>query len=121
MPASILGALVMGGVNNVTVLQVFLVILSIIGFGLIFHNYKVLWLMPALAAYSIGMYINLASPGNSKRMAWYEGMRLSISQAIIKSFQELGGHARNEDLYVNVPSNHIHYNQNLEKTQMFMS
>lgn len=84
---SILGALVMGGVNNVTVLQVLLVILSIIGFGLIFHNYRVLWLLPALSAYSIGMYINLASPGNAKRMIWYEGMKLSIPQAIIKSFQ----------------------------------
>ena len=87
MIVSILGALVMGGVNNVTVLQVLLVILSIIGFGVIFHRYRVVLLMPALVAYGFGMYKNLSSPGNAKRMLWYESMKLSIPEAIVKSFQ----------------------------------
>lgn len=84
---SIVGALVMGGVNNVTVLQVLLVILSIIGFGVIFRQYRVFLLLPALLAYSFGMYKNLSSPGNARRMVWYEGMKLPIPEAILKSFQ----------------------------------
>ncbi len=84
---SVLGALVMGGVNNVTVLQVLLVMLSIMGFGVIFRKYRVFLLVPALVAYGFGMYENLSSPGNAKRMLWYESMKLSIPEAILKSFQ----------------------------------
>ncbi len=87
LAVSMLGALVMGGVNNVTVLQVLLVMLSIIGFGVIFHRYRVFLLVPALAFYGFGMYQNLSSPGNAKRMLWYESMKISIPEAIIKSFQ----------------------------------
>ena len=87
LAVSMLGALVMGGVNNVTVLQVLLVMLSIIGFGIIFRRYRVLLLVPALGFYGFGMYKNLSSPGNAKRMLWYESMKLSIPEAILKSFQ----------------------------------
>lgn len=84
---SMLGALVVGGVNNVTVLQVLLVMLSIIGFGVIFKKYRVFLLLPALAFYGFGMYKNLSSPGNAHRMLAYVNMRLSVPEAILKSFQ----------------------------------
>lgn len=87
LAVSMVGALVMGGVNNVTVLQVLLVMLSIMGFGVIFRRYRVFLLVPALVFYGFGMYKNLSSPGNAQRMLAYEGMKLSVPEAILKSFQ----------------------------------
>lgn len=87
MAGSIGGALVIGGVNNVTVLQVLLVILSIVGFGVIFHKKRVSLLFPALTVYGFCMYKNLAAPGNAKRMIWYESMKTSVPEAILRSFQ----------------------------------
>ncbi len=84
---SVLGAIIVAGVNNVTVLQVGLVILSIMGFGLLFKKKRVLLLLPATVCYGIGMYFNMASPGNAKRMVYYEGMMLSPIEAVLRSFQ----------------------------------
>ena len=84
---SVLFGAVMGGVNNVTVLQVGLVILSILGFGVIFRRKSVLRIIPASLIFGIGMYLNLSSPGNARRMVHYEGMRLPAMEAILRSFR----------------------------------
>ena len=84
---SVAGAFVVGGVNNVTVLQVGLVMLSIIAVGLIFKKYRVLLLLPATACYGYAMYLNMSSPGNAKRMVYYENMKLSPLEAIWRSFE----------------------------------
>lgn len=89
---SMLFGAVMGGVNNVTVLQVGLVILSILGFGLIFRRKSVLRVIPAGIVFGIGMYMNLFSPGNAKRMVFYEGMRLSVVEAILRSLRSALGY-----------------------------
>ncbi len=84
---SVLGALIVGGVNNVTALQVGLVILSIIGVGAIFRNKKVLLLLPAVACYAFALYKNMGAPGNAKRMVFYSTMKLSPVETIFRSFQ----------------------------------
>lgn len=80
-------ALVMGGVNNVTVLQVGLTILSIIFFGILFKKKRVLLLVPVTLCYGIAMYLNLSAPGNAKRAVLYEGMKLTPIEAIVRSFK----------------------------------
>lgn len=84
---SMAGALIIGGVNNVTVLQVGLVMLSIIVVGLIFKKKRVLFLLPATICYAVAMYLNMSSPGNAKRMVHYVNMKLSPIEAILRSFQ----------------------------------
>lgn len=84
---SIAGAFIVGGVNNVTVLQVGLVMVSIIVAGLFFKKKRVLLLLPATACYAFAMYINMSSPGNAKRMVHYVNMKLSPVEAILRSFQ----------------------------------
>lgn len=84
---SIAGAFIVGGVNNVTVLQVGLVMLSIIVAGLVFKKKKVLFLLPATVCYAYAMYLNMSSPGNAKRMVHYVNMKLSPVEAILRSFQ----------------------------------
>ena len=84
---SIVGAFIVGGVNNVTVLQVGLVMLSIIVVGLLFKKKRVLLLLPSTLCYAYAMYINMSSPGNAKRMVHYVNMKLSPIEAILRSFQ----------------------------------
>lgn len=84
---SIAGAFIVGGVNNVTALQVGLVILSILGFGLIFRNKSVLRILPAGVCYAVALYLNMAAPGNAKRMVYFVDMQLSPVKAILHSFQ----------------------------------
>lgn len=84
---SIIGAFVVGGVNNVTVLQVGLVLVSIIGFGIIFRKIRVFLLLPALMTYGFAMYKNLGAPGNAKRMVHFVGMKLTVPEAVLQSFK----------------------------------
>lgn len=88
MIGSVAGAFLIGGVNNVTALQVCLVILSILGFGFLFRNKKVLRVLPAGVCYGVAMCLNMGAPGNAKRMVHYMGMKLSPVEAILRSFQE---------------------------------
>ncbi len=87
MACSVLGAFIMGGVNNVTALQVGLVLLSIMGFGVLFRNKRVLRILPVTICYLAAMGINMASPGNAKRMVHYEQMKISPVEAILRSFE----------------------------------
>ncbi len=84
---SVVGALLLGGTNNITALQTGLVILSILGFGLIFKKKRVLWLLPATGAYVIALSLNMGAPGNAKRMVYYVDMMISPIEAILRSFQ----------------------------------
>lgn len=84
---NILGAVLVAGVNNVTILQTGVVLISIIAIGLILRNKRVFLLFPTAFCYAIGMYLNMASPGNAKRMVCYEGMKLPPLEAILRSFQ----------------------------------
>ncbi len=84
---SMLGALIVGGVNNVTALQVGLVILSILGFGAIFKKKRVLWVLPATLCYIVALGFNFGAPGNAKRMVHFTGMGLSPVEAVLRSFQ----------------------------------
>lgn len=84
---NMLAAFVIGGVNNVTVLQVGLVMLSIIFFGVIFKKKRVWLLTPVMVCYAVAMYLNLNAPGNAKRAALYTSMKLSPVEAILRSFE----------------------------------
>lgn len=87
MAGSILGAAIIGGVNNVTALQVGLVILSILGFGAVFRKKRVLLVLPAGICYGVALYFNMGAPGNAKRMVSFVNMMLSPMEAIWRSFQ----------------------------------
>ncbi len=89
---SLIGAVMVGGANNVTVLQVGLVVLSILGFGLIFRNKNVLRIIPAGVVYAVAMYMNLSAPGNARRMQHYLGLKLSVPEAVLRSFQSAFTH-----------------------------
>ena len=80
-------ALIVGGVNNVTVLQVSLVILTMIALGIILKKKRVLLLIPIAVCYGVAMYYNLSAPGNAVRGALYVEMKLSPIEAILRSFQ----------------------------------
>ena len=84
---SMLFGFVIGGVNNVTVLQVGLTILSIIFFGIIFKKKRVVLLIPVVLCYGIAMFLNLSAPGNAKRAALYVGMKLTPIEAVLRSFE----------------------------------
>lgn len=84
---SLFGAVLVGGVNNVTALQVGLVILSIIGFGLLFKKKRVLLLIPTAICYGVALYKNIGAPGNAKRMVHYVNMKTNPVEAILRSFQ----------------------------------
>lgn len=85
--SGMLFAVVIGDVNNVTVLQVGLVILSIMGFGAIFKKKRVLLLIPVSICYAVAMYFNINAPGNAIRGALYVGMKISPIEAVLRSFQ----------------------------------
>lgn len=80
-------AFIIGGVNNITVLQVGLVMLSIVFFGIIFKKKRVWFLTPVMVCYAVAMYFNLNAPGNEKRAALYVGMKLSPLEAVLRSFE----------------------------------
>ena len=84
---SMVGALIVGGVNNVTALQVGLVILSILGFGAIFRNKRVLRVLPAALCYAMALCFNYGAPGNAKRAVQLAGMSMSPVKAVLGSFE----------------------------------
>lgn len=84
---SILGAGIVGGVNNVTALQVGLVMMSILGFGIVFRKKSVLRILPATICYMIALGINLGAPGNDKRMVFFADNMMTPVEAIWCSFQ----------------------------------
>lgn len=84
---SMLFSVIIAGVNNVTVLQVGITLVSIFVLGIIFKKKRAYLLIPAIICYGIGMYHNVCAPGNAKRAVWYESMKLSPIEAILRSFE----------------------------------
>ncbi|MCM1111654.1 MAG: hypothetical protein NC399_00215 [Muribaculum sp.] len=82
-----LSALVAGG-NFVTGLQGGLVLLSIAGVGGLLRRRQTFWMLPMLAAYAVGFYLNVSAPGNDKRAASYVGWGMSPVKAVLFSFVE---------------------------------
>lgn len=82
----LLGAFVGGG-NYVSILQMLILVLSILGWGLIFKKKSVLWAAPAAVCMGITVYLNMTAPGNNVRMAHFVGMRTSSVEAILNSFK----------------------------------
>ncbi len=80
-------AFFVGGANYVTILQMGLVILSILGWGAIFKKKSVLWTIPAGAAMAAAVYISTTAPGNDKRMVHFTGMSTSPMEAVLNSFK----------------------------------
>lgn len=84
---SALLAAFVGGGNYVTVLQMMLLLLSILGWGVIFKKKSVLWALPAVCGLGATMYLNVTAPGNDKRMAHFVGMTVSPVEAVVDSFK----------------------------------
>ncbi len=85
-----LSVLVAGG-NFVTGLQGGLVLLSIAGVGLLLRRKRrkqTFWMLPLLASYAAGFYMNVTAPGNDKRAASYVGWGMSPAKAVLFSFVE---------------------------------
>ncbi len=80
-------ALFVGGANYVTVLQISLVIISILGWGAIFKKKAVLWTLPAGFAMAWAVYRNVTAPGNSRRMVSFTEMSTGPMEAILNSFK----------------------------------
>lgn len=81
-------AFVAAGGNLVTALQGLLIVIGIMILGFVFKRNHVICLLPALAAYVGGFWLNTTAPGNDKRADNFEGWGLSPVEAILQSFVE---------------------------------
>ena len=86
-------AFVTAGGNLVTSLQGMLIVLGIAILGFIFKRNHVICLLPVLAAYGGGFWLNITAPGNSKRADNFAGWGLSPVEAVLQSFAEAFQHA----------------------------
>jgi len=84
---SVVLAFFVGGSNYVTVLQMTLLTLSILGWGLVFRNKRVLWAIPATVSILCATYINVTAPGNAKRMGSFVNVKTSPVEAVVNSFK----------------------------------
>lgn len=86
-------AFVTAGGNLVTSLQGLLILLGIGGIGFVKRRQEAFGLLPALAAYAGGFWLNTTAPGNEKRAENFEGWGMSPVKAILQSFVEAFEHA----------------------------
>ncbi len=91
VPGTLLAALVAGS-NFVTALQMLLVLLSIAGLGCLLRRRQTFLMLPVLAAYAVGFYMNVSAPGNDKRADNYVGWGMSPVKSVLYSFAEGGKH-----------------------------
>lgn len=87
-----LAFLVAGG-NYITALQGLLVLLSMAALGIRQRRRGSFYLLPVLAVYCGGFYLNVTAPGNDKRAESYVGWGLSPVKAVLHSFVEGYRHA----------------------------
>lgn len=80
-------AFFVGGANYVTVLQMLLIILSVMGWGLLFKKKSVLIVTPAVISMAVAFCISVTAPGNGKRMVHFTGMKSSPLEAVLNSFK----------------------------------
>lgn len=77
---------IVAGANFVVALQGLLISLIAVAFGAIKKNRKTFAVIPGMLVYFVGLYFNLAAPGNSVRAANYAGY--PAVKAILCSFVE---------------------------------
>lgn len=76
-----------GGANYVTTLQMPLLVLSMLGFGLLFKKKEVCRAIPGTIGLLVAMVINVASPGNANRMNSFTELSTTPVEAILNSFK----------------------------------
>ena len=90
--AMVLAFLVAGG-NFVTALQGVLILLTIAGVGILNRRRQTVYMLPVLAVYLYGFYLNVSAPGNDKRADNYIGWGMPPIKSILYSFVEGGRNA----------------------------
>lgn len=80
-------AFVTAGGNLVTALQGFLLLFGITVIGFVKKRRNAYALLPALATYTGGFYLNTTAPGNDKRAANFEGWGMSPVESVLHSFE----------------------------------
>ncbi len=91
--AAMVVAFITAGGNLVTSLQGLLVLLSIVALGFWNRRRQVYALLPIVAVYIGGFYLNISAPGNDKRARSFEGWGLSPVESVLGSFREAATHA----------------------------
>lgn len=92
VPGTALAALTAGG-NFVTALQGILVLGTMAGLFGLARRKRTVCILPMLAVYMGGFYLNVSAPGNAKRSASYVGWGMSPAKAVLHSFVEGWNHA----------------------------
>ena len=93
MVLGLLLAFLVAGGNFVTTLQGLLVLLSLVGLGILLRKGQTFYLLPVLATYLGGFFLNVSAPGNDKRAENYVGWGMSPIKSVLYSFVEGGRHA----------------------------
>lgn len=93
MGAAEVTAFLVAGSNYVTALQMFLALLGIAVLGFCLRRRQAFDLLPVLAVYGGGFFLNAAAPGNDRRAESYAGWGMSPVKAVLLSFAEGGKHA----------------------------
>ena len=75
-----------GGANYVSVLQITLLALSVLGWGAIFRKREVCRAIPGTCALLAAVIVNVTAPGNAMRMEHFTALSLSPAEAIWQSF-----------------------------------
>lgn len=89
---AVLAFLTAGG-NFVTALQGMLVLFTVAGLGFLLRKGQTFFLLPVLAVYAGGFFLNVTAPGNDKRAESYVGWGMPPVKAVLYSFAEGGKHA----------------------------
>ena len=86
--AGMLGALLAGGSNFVTALQMLVMLGSLLVLTFVLDRRRVFRYLPIAAVYVCAFYRCVAAPGNRVRGAWYEGWGYAPTEAVFRSFLE---------------------------------
>lgn len=86
--AGMLGALLAGGSNFVTALQVLLALGSLLVLAFLSERKKVLRYVPAAAVFVLSFYQCVSAPGNGVRGRSYTGWGFSPIESVLRSFLE---------------------------------
>ena len=93
---TLVGAVLVGGVNYVTVLQGLLIVLSLAALGILLRIRRTILLAPSLLVYAYAFYKNVSAPGNYYRSEAFRGSGLgmdpwpAVMQSFIEAFRYLG-------------------------------
>ena len=93
---TLVGAVLVGGGNYVTVLQGLLIVLSLLALGILLRIRRTILLAPSLLIYAYAFYKNVSAPGNSVRSEVLQGGGLgmepwpAVMQSFAAAFRNLG-------------------------------